>query len=293
MKYMLNWNYLETFVILAETLSFSQTAKVLNTAQPGISRQIKVLETSLGYPLFIRSKKKVALSPQGALLKLQLGPLVGEIKGLLYHHQETGNTLSGAVRIGSIMEAGQLIFYPKIKELMKLHPELQVHFIMKSSKDINQAVLDGELDFGFVYQVTDRKALQSQVVFQDTAVLVGDKSVGKKWLEEKSQALIGYREKDHYTVEFIERNFFKSDRGKFSIQYSINSHNEMIDFLKFRPDTRAVMPLSSAQQALGKNQIQILSRDRKPQNLYFICNEQTLIDKRKKKFWEMVAKAFA
>ena len=96
---MLNWNYLETFVILSENLSFSETARVLNTAQPVISRQIKILETNFGYPLFLRTKKKVALSAEGLDLKARLGPLVDEIKGILLEREKPGSLLEGTIRL--------------------------------------------------------------------------------------------------------------------------------------------------------------------------------------------------
>ena len=141
---MLNWNYLETFAILSENLSFSQTARVLNTAQPVVSRQIKVLEHSLGYPLFIRSKKKVALSEQGKLLKQRLRPLIDEMKRVLFE-QEIGNEAAGVIRMASMFEAGQLLLFPRLKEILEDHPKLQLHFTLMPSLNINEAVLAGLL----------------------------------------------------------------------------------------------------------------------------------------------------
>ena len=289
---MLNWNYLETFVILSENLSFSQTAQILNTAQPGISRQIKVLEASLGYPLFIRSKKRVALSQEGLQLKLQLGPLVQEIKTLL-ELQTPQDELSGKIRIGSIMEAGHLIFFPKIRVLMETRPQLEIHFLMMSSRAANEAVLSGDLDFAFVYQVSDRKSLQAQVVFQDLPVLIAGKQMPRKWRDFARYPMISYRERDLYMEDFVQHNWSKTERKKMQQRLSINSHAEMIDFLNFQPNTMAVVPLSSAQQALEQGQIQILLKDKRPQDLYLICNEQILIDKRKKAFWNLMKKTFA
>jgi len=289
---MLNWNYLETFVILSENLSFSQTAQVLNTAQPVVSRQIKVLEQSLGYPLFIRSKKRVSLSQQGLHLKHQLGPLVDEMKKILFQGQEPKFFFEGSIRIGSMFEAGQLILFPKLKKMIDVYPKLQLHFLLMPSKNINEAILSGALDFGFVYQVSDRKAIRSQAVIQDLPVLVADRRVSKKWRDSSVYSMIGYREKDSYLDSFIDRNLTKAEQKKVQMRMSMNSHEEIIEILRAQPDTMAVIPLSSAQKALEKDQIQILIRDKKSQDLYLICNDQILIDKRKQALWQHLLQSF-
>ena len=290
---MLNWNYLETFVILSENLSFSQTARVLNTAQPVVSRQIKILEESLGYPLFIRSKKRVALSQQGVQLKHQLGPLVDEIKKILFQGEQPKSFYEGSVRMGSMFEAGQLILFPKIKKIIQAYPKLQLHLTLMSSKQINESILNGLLDFGFVYEVSNRKALKARAVCQDLPVLIADRKISKKWREASTYSLIGYREKDLYMENFLERNLARTELQKVQMRMSMNSHDEIIDLLRSEPDMMAVIPLSSAQKALEKDQIQILIRDKKPQDLFLICNEQILLDKRKKAFWEQLVMSFA
>ncbi|VBB07184.1 transcription regulator hth lysr [Lucifera butyrica] len=56
---------IECFVHLAETLNFSRTAELLYITQPTVTHQINTLEDELRLKLFIRTKRKVELTPAG------------------------------------------------------------------------------------------------------------------------------------------------------------------------------------------------------------------------------------
>ncbi|WP_413290335.1 LysR family transcriptional regulator [Bdellovibrio sp. HCB337] len=289
---MVNWNFLETFIILSENLSFSETARVLNTAQPVISRQIKTLEESLGYSLFLRTKKRVLLSQEGQDLKLRLSPLVDEIRTLLLEKQAPGQLMRGTIRIGSMYEAGEKILFPTIAKCIEQNPGLQIHTTLMPTTTANEMILKGLLDFAFVYQVADRKSIKAFPVYSDLPVMVVDKKVAKSWGQRGEILMIGYRERDLYTEHFLERHLSKSDLKKVRIVASVNSHAKMLELVR-KQNLAAVMPYTSAIEAESKGQVEVVLRDKKVQELYIICNEQVLIDKKKKMFLDFILKEFA
>lgn len=59
---------LRAFAVLAEELSFGRAAERLHITQPALSAQLRQIETRLGFPLFERSTRRVALTAQGAAL---------------------------------------------------------------------------------------------------------------------------------------------------------------------------------------------------------------------------------
>jgi hypothetical protein len=77
---------LEHFVALADERHFTRASRRLNLVQSGLSASIRSLKEDLGGPLFIRSTRRVDLSPAGEVLfdeargcpltKARRGPLV-------------------------------------------------------------------------------------------------------------------------------------------------------------------------------------------------------------------------
>ncbi len=59
---------LRAFLVVAQTLSFTQACERLHLSQPALSLAIKGLEESLGGKLLIRSTRSVRLTPEGESL---------------------------------------------------------------------------------------------------------------------------------------------------------------------------------------------------------------------------------
>ena len=64
----IDYRYLKAFLQTAKHLNFSKAADELNIAQSAVSRQIKLLEESMGEQLIVRSSKKVLLTDKGKQL---------------------------------------------------------------------------------------------------------------------------------------------------------------------------------------------------------------------------------
>ena len=60
--------HITVFISLGKTLNFTKTAEKLHITQPGISKSIRALEGIVGFKLFERTSKQVALTPEGEFL---------------------------------------------------------------------------------------------------------------------------------------------------------------------------------------------------------------------------------
>ena len=64
----INYELYKVFYHVATTLNFSEASKQLFISQSAVSQSIKTLERKLDQTLFIRSTKKVQLTPEGEIL---------------------------------------------------------------------------------------------------------------------------------------------------------------------------------------------------------------------------------
>ena len=76
----INYELYKVFYHVASTLSFSEASKQLFISQSAVSQSIKVLEKKLNQTLFIRSTKRVQLTPEGEILLKHIEPAMNLIK---------------------------------------------------------------------------------------------------------------------------------------------------------------------------------------------------------------------
>ncbi|MBO1519998.1 LysR substrate-binding domain-containing protein [Oceanisphaera pacifica] len=93
--------WLEDFLSLAHTHSFSQSAKERHMTQPAFSRRIKALEAAVGCELIDRASMPVTLTAEGLLFQMTARNLVSQLSDSIHHlqsmKQQGVNTLNFAV----------------------------------------------------------------------------------------------------------------------------------------------------------------------------------------------------
>ena len=90
----INYELYKVFYYVADTLSFSEASKQLFISQSAVSQSIKALEKKLDQVLFIRSTKKVQLTPEGEILLRHIEPAINLIKRGESRIMETASTAS-------------------------------------------------------------------------------------------------------------------------------------------------------------------------------------------------------
>src|ERR687888_451584 len=89
---------LRYFVAVAEELHFTRAAEQLHISQPSLSKQIRVLERDLGFPLFRRDRRTVALTDAGEALLPLARELLGGWDRALAETTERARAAAGVLR---------------------------------------------------------------------------------------------------------------------------------------------------------------------------------------------------
>ena len=68
MSDLMEFRHLKYIVPVAETANFTRAAERLFLAQPSLSKQIKDLEDEIGFPIFVRNRDGVRITPAGQMI---------------------------------------------------------------------------------------------------------------------------------------------------------------------------------------------------------------------------------
>ena len=143
----INYELYKVFYYVAKTLSFSEASKCLYISQSAVSQSVKVLEKKLGQTLFIRSTKRVQLTPEGDILFKHIEPAMN-----LIHKGETqlleANTLNGGqLRIAASDTICRYFLVPYLNKFHKLYPNVHIKVTNSTSIECAHILENGQVDF--------------------------------------------------------------------------------------------------------------------------------------------------
>ncbi|PAU79263.1 LysR substrate-binding domain-containing protein [Halomonas salipaludis] len=146
----LETKWLEDFVALANTRSFSASARQRHVTQPAFSRRIRSLEQAVGVTLVDRSTTPVGLTPEGQLFLVTARNLVEQLSECLGHLRG----LSMANEALDIVAAHSLAltFYPQwISRLQQGTGELPTRLIAMNMGEAIHVLREGNCDLMLGY----------------------------------------------------------------------------------------------------------------------------------------------
>lgn len=143
----INYELYKVFYHVAATLSFSEASKQLFISQSAVSQSIKVLEKKLNQPLFIRSTKKVRLTPEGEILLKHIEPALNLIRKGENQLLEANTLNGGQLRIGASDTICRYYLIPYLNEFHKLYPNVHLKVTNQTSIECAHLLENGQVDF--------------------------------------------------------------------------------------------------------------------------------------------------
>jgi len=148
--------------IVRRDLNISDAAAALYTSQPGISKQVKLLEEELGIDIFVRNGKRIVdlTEPGRAVLDIARRVL-RETDNLKQVGQEFSRQDRGSLTIATTHTQARYALPQVIKAFTLSYPEVKLGLHQGSPTQIAEMVLSGEADIGIA---TESIALYDELV---------------------------------------------------------------------------------------------------------------------------------
>ncbi len=121
-----NMNELRSFIIVAQTGSFTKAAARLNVSTSALSHSMRKLEEQLKIKLFNRTTRSVATTEAGEQLFRQLLPLFESIEDNINALSTFRDTLNGTLRINGADHVFMYAIWDKLLVFMEKYPEVKL-----------------------------------------------------------------------------------------------------------------------------------------------------------------------
>lgn len=142
-------NQLKTFRMVAETLSFTETAAMLNYAQSSVTAQVRALEDELGKPLFNRLGRQIQLTDAGHQL-LWYAERMLSLADQAHTVVSDDRQVTGAISIGAPETVCTYVLPSILRKFRDRFPQVQVSFRPMSDAELPRNIRSGALDVALV-----------------------------------------------------------------------------------------------------------------------------------------------
>lgn len=139
-------------------LNVTDAAEILHTSQPGVSKQIRLLEDELGIPIFSRTGKRlVDVTEPGQAVLTVAERILQEVENLKKIGTEYTNEVVGTLSIATTHTQARYALPETIKEFTERYPDVNLRIHQGDSRQIVEMAEKGHVDFA----LTTEEIIQS------------------------------------------------------------------------------------------------------------------------------------
>ncbi|SFL64613.1 LysR family transcriptional regulator, cys regulon transcriptional activator [Nitrosomonas communis] len=142
--------------IVNQNLNLSKAAESLHTSQPGISRQVQLLEEELGVDIFVRNGKRIVkITPPGQVIVEIAERMLRDVENLKQIGQEFSDKASGTLIIATTHTQARYALPPVIKRFTERYPKVKLILRQGNPTQISTLVSSGEADLAIATEAIE------------------------------------------------------------------------------------------------------------------------------------------
>ena len=128
-------------------LNITAAAQKLHTSQPGVSKQIKLLEDELGFQIFVREGRNLTrITPAGAQVIERALKILQEAQSIRDLSTELRDEGRGSLSIGTTHSQARYVLPYVIREFLARYPQVRLNLHQGTSEQIAEMVASDRID---------------------------------------------------------------------------------------------------------------------------------------------------
>lgn len=139
-----------SFLVVAEELNFRRASERLNLDQSALTRRIQKLEQSLGFRLFERTTREVALTQAGRSFYGDNTFLISRYADSISAARRIAEGKTGHLRLAYMAFAATELMPSAVARFRRLHPHIQVSLSYIRTQGQKLALANDEIDAGYM-----------------------------------------------------------------------------------------------------------------------------------------------
>jgi len=137
-------------------LNVTAAAEALYTSQPGVSKQIRLLEDELGLLVFERNGKHLTrLTSAGEAILAIAGRILQDVENIERIAHEYRDPERGSLRLATTHTQARYALPPVIQKFRQRYPEVALHIHQGTPLQIAEAAAKGEVDFAIATEAME------------------------------------------------------------------------------------------------------------------------------------------
>lgn len=170
----LKLSHFQLLAVLDEFRNIGKAAAYLNVSQPAVSKNLSMLETNLGFPLFKRTTRGMEPSEHGECLIRHANDILRRLSAVEEELRDISEGRIGRVSLG-VLPSAATVFLPRfVAHLNRLNTEITVSVREGTLENLLPSLRTGDVDFVLGNRPRRRlgEEFETELLYEDPIVVV-------------------------------------------------------------------------------------------------------------------------